>query len=90
MFEFDREQILAIAREAVERRRSEGQDGFVECADYNEYLRALICQGKLDPVDEWRCMKDICQILSDPTNELNNRYHCVNIGHKAYFYPLYK
>jgi len=90
MFEFDREQILTIAREAVERRRNEGEEGFVECADYNEYLRALICQGKLDPVDECRCMKEICEILSSPTNEPNNRYHCVNIGQKAYFYPLYK
>ena len=90
MFEFDLDRILSIAREAVERRKGEEQDGFVECADYNEYLRVLICEGKLDPVDECRCMKEICEILISPANEPKHRYHCVNIGQKAYFYPLYK
>jgi len=81
MFEFDHQQILAIAREAVNRK------GFVEYADYNEYLRELICRRELDPMVGWRLF-DIKRILLDPRNTPQDRYLYKSVGRKAYFYPI--
>ena len=82
MFQLDRQRILAIAKESANR------SGFVVYADYNEYLRELISQRKLDPIyGGWR-LWDIKRILLDENNKPEDRYFYGKVGNKAYFHPL--
>jgi|GEM_PF-2036353 len=83
MFDFDRQRILAIAREAVSR------NGVVVYADYDEYLRELICQGELNPTHGGWCQRDIKDILRDQDNDPQDLYRYERVGNKAHFYPLH-
>ena len=82
MFKFDRKRILAIAKEAVNRK------GFVVYADYDEHLRELICQRKIGAITGWKLF-NIKKMLLDRDNELEDRYRYEKKGNKAYFYPLH-
>ena len=79
---FEDKRILAIARNAVNNR------GYVLYADFDEYLRELICkEGTLPPTKAGFSQYKIKAILLDPSNEPRDRYRYER-HNEARFYPL--